>query len=88
MRHGLVALVLALLCEPLVIAAQQPTRLVRIGFLSAASPANDQLHEAFVEGLREHGYVHGRNLALESRWADGQVERLPGLAAASRSLQA
>jgi hypothetical protein len=53
-----------------------------IGFLSSASPdLHDSLLQAFREGLRETGYVEGRNVAIEYRWANGQNERLPALAA-------
>ena len=53
-----------------------------IGFLSSASPdLHASLLQAFREGLRETGYVEGRNVAIEYRWANGQNERLPALAA-------
>ena len=53
-----------------------------IGFLSNASPdLHDSLLQAFREGLRETGYVEGQNVAIEYRWANGQNERLPALAA-------
>jgi putative ABC transport system substrate-binding protein len=53
-----------------------------IGYLGSASPdlyANAL--RAFRQGLRETGYVEGRNITIESRWADGQNDRLPALAA-------
>src|SRR5215510_5928243 len=59
----------------------QNTRLVRIGFLgpnSAASTASRM--ESLRAGLRELGYVEGKNLVIESRWADGNYDRLPDLA--------
>ena len=53
-----------------------------IGFLSSASPdLHASLLQAFREGLRETGYVEGRNVAIEYRWANGQNELLPALAA-------
>jgi putative ABC transport system substrate-binding protein len=62
--------------------AQQPKKLWRIGFLSAATRAgNAHLLEPFLRGLREIGYVEGQNIAIEYRWADGNFERLPELAA-------
>ena len=64
------------------VGAQQTGRTVRIGLLwplpaSAAVPSQ----EAFVKGLRELGWLEGRNLVIERRFADGRPDRLPGLAA-------
>ncbi|MFL6971573.1 MAG: ABC transporter substrate binding protein [Xanthobacteraceae bacterium] len=53
-----------------------------VGFLNTASPAPfNHLVAAFRSGLEEAGFVEGRNVALEFRWADGRYERLPALAA-------
>jgi putative tryptophan/tyrosine transport system substrate-binding protein len=53
-----------------------------IGYLGSGSPEVDsQRVQAFREGLREVGYVEGRNVAIEFRWAQGQNDRLPALAA-------
>ena len=65
---------------PLASRAQQPMPV--IGFLSSSSPeAYKDLVRAFREGLRESGHVEGRNVAIEFRWAHGQNDRLPALAA-------
>src|SRR4029453_18387306 len=72
---------LVILAGPLGAGAQPAARLVRVGFLSASSAANDRMRPALVEGLRERGYVEGQNLTLESRHVEGRFERLPGLAA-------
>lgn len=81
MRRALLAVGLATLCGPLGTAAQPSARIVRVGFLSAAAPAADQNRSAFGERLRELGWVEGQNLVVESRWAEGRLERLPELAA-------
>jgi putative ABC transport system substrate-binding protein len=65
---------------PLVARAQQPTMPV-IGFLHSGSP-EPVAHQlaAFRRGLAERGYVEGKDLIVEYRWAQGQYHRLPGLA--------
>jgi len=62
--------------------AQHPGKIPRIGFLGAASASGyaPQL-EAFRRGLRDLGYVEGKNIILEYRWAEGTYDRLPVLAA-------
>jgi len=66
---------------PLAVYAQQRPLPV-IGFLNVASPGPlRQQIAAFHEGLKESGYVEGQNVAVEYRWAEGQYERLPELAA-------
>jgi len=74
-----VILVLRLLAPPAA-EAQQATQIARIGYLGG-SPLNLQLHEAFLQGLRDLGYVEGRNFVIEYRSHEGKVERLPALAA-------
>jgi putative ABC transport system substrate-binding protein len=67
------------IASPCVTAAQQKKMPV-IGFLGSTSP-NELLLAAFHQGLSENGYVEGKNLAIEYRWAEGQYNRLPALAA-------
>jgi putative tryptophan/tyrosine transport system substrate-binding protein len=61
--------------------AQQSKKVARIGYLSVLSPASDFARiEAFREGLRQAGYTDGQNTAIESRYAEGKLNRLPDLA--------
>ena len=71
-------LVLGLLSAWLAAEAQAARKVARIGILSSTDSA---VWEAFRQGLRELGYVEGRNLTTEWRWHKGQFERLPDLAA-------
>ena len=60
----------------------QPTTPPVVGFLNSASPDGyATMADAFRQGLKETGYVAGRNVAIEYRWAENRYERLPGLAA-------
>jgi putative ABC transport system substrate-binding protein len=70
-----------LLAAPLAVLAQQAAKIARIGYLAPDLAANPHLHEAFRQGLRDLGYVEGRNLVIEYRDAEGKFERLPALAA-------
>jgi len=66
---------------PFAARTQQPTMPV-VGFLHSASPGPYRhLIAAFSQGLREVGYFEGRNVSIEYRWAEGQFDRLPALAA-------
>jgi putative ABC transport system substrate-binding protein len=69
--------------------AQQPARIPRIGYLSpgSASGGFQARDEAFRQGLRDLGYVEGRTIAVEYRFADGRFDRLPELAAELVSLK-
>jgi len=58
----------------------QPLRIARVGILNYAAAQDARVND-FREGLRELGYVEGQNLAITYRWADGRLDRLPGLAA-------
>jgi len=72
-----------LLGAPLAV-AQPAGKVHRIGFLGVSSPADTvfrRFFDAFRSGLAERGYVEGQNIAIEARWAAGQYERLPALAA-------
>ena len=76
---GLCAMLLALCASA---EAQQPKKVPRIGYLGGVSLfANTARHEAFRQGLRELGYVEGKNIVIDWRSADGKLERLRALAA-------
>jgi putative ABC transport system substrate-binding protein len=79
-RRDTVLALFALGASPLAARAQQADKVWRIGFLGLTSgPGEDD--KAFHEGLLSLGYVEGRNLSIEYRWAAGKVDRLPELAA-------
>jgi putative tryptophan/tyrosine transport system substrate-binding protein len=69
-----------LLAAPLDTEAQQAAKVPRIGFLAGNLAAIPHLREAFLQGLRDLGYVEGRNVVIEYRDAEGKLERLPALA--------
>ena len=70
-----------LLAAPLAAEGQQAAKIARIGYLSPNLAASPHLPEAFRQGLRNLGYVEGRNVVIEYRDAEGKPERLPALAA-------
>src|SRR5262245_48891811 len=80
LRTFLVAV--ALLVCAVIAEAQQAKKIPRIGYLTG-SPFSAQVarREAFLQGLRELGYVEGKNIIVELRSAEGNLDRLPALAA-------
>jgi len=70
-----------LLAAPLAAEAQQAAKIARIGYLALNRAAAPDVLEAFLQGLRDLGYVEGRNVVIEYRDAEGKAERLPALAA-------
>src|SRR5207245_4710927 len=82
-----VVLAVSLTLAPLAAEAQQTEKISRIGFMSVSSrePAK-HLISIFFEAMRQPGWVEGRNLFIEWRWAEGMVERLYAFAALLVSL--
>src|SRR5262245_3945121 len=75
---------LAILVAPLPAAAQQAASPHRVGFSMPNSPPAHPapaVVQAFRNGRRDVGYIEGQHIAIEFRWADGQLDRLPDLAA-------
>jgi len=66
--------------------AQPAGKIARIGYLGG-NPANPQLHGAFVQGLRDLGYVEGRDILIEYRDAEGKFERPPRSGSGTRCAQ-
>src|SRR5262245_48026245 len=84
MKHfvGLLSIFVTLAAGGVAVQAQQQAQIHRIGFLGASSAvALAARIEAFRQGLRAHGYVEGKNIVIEWRSAEGNLDRLPGLAA-------
>jgi putative ABC transport system substrate-binding protein len=84
MRHKfpLIMLTAFILVSVHLAQAQQPKKVARIGFLSPVSPSATALwHQAFRQGLRDLGWVEGKNISIEYRYAEGRSDRLPDLAA-------
>jgi putative ABC transport system substrate-binding protein len=74
-----VAVTLSLVLAPFAAVSQSPEK-HRIGYLATLpDDPKDPIQEAFIAGLRDHGYVEGRNLSIERRFSDGRPERLPDL---------
>src|SRR5438874_1639260 len=79
---ALITLALSMLVAPLLAVAQPVGKVFRIGLLSGFSRAwMASNHEAFQQGLRALGYVEGKNVILEYRYAEGNVALFPALAA-------
>ena len=76
------ALSAMLLAPSFPVEAQQPTKVPRIGYLSANSPSTSPARiKAFLQGLRDLGYVEGKSIVIEWRFGEGKADRLPALAA-------
>jgi len=80
-RKFMAAMAGGLLAAPLAAEAQQAAKVPRVGYLAFNLAANPHFLEAFRQGLRDVGYVEGQNILIEYRSAEGQLERLPDLAA-------
>ncbi|HEV3347064.1 MAG TPA: twin-arginine translocation signal domain-containing protein [Methylomirabilota bacterium] len=88
-RKFLATLAAGVLAAPLAAEAQPAGKVWRIGFLTSGfreGTGSDVRLTPFLQGLRELGYIEGRNVILEIRYAEGRTERFPALAAELVSL--
>ncbi len=77
----LITLALGILSGPTAADAQQAGKVYRVGYMSVVSRQSaEPLMSIFLRALRDLGWIEGRNLLVEWRWADGKVERLSGFA--------
>jgi len=77
----MLTLALVIFMVPLATTASAPAKVPRIGVLSSFSPPATSVPSPFVQGLRDLGYVEGQHIVLEYRYAEGNLDRLPDLAA-------
>jgi putative ABC transport system substrate-binding protein len=80
-RRRFIALVAGAAAAPIASHAQPATKMPRLGVLLYSTPQQDPQARTIQEGLRELGYVDGKNISIEYRFAEGKPERLPDLAA-------
>jgi ABC-type uncharacterized transport system substrate-binding protein len=81
-RRDFIALFSSTAVWPFPAAAQTPPKIPRVGYIAVTTPtAAGHIVEAFRRGVRDLGYVEGKTIALEVRWAEGSHERMPGLVA-------
>jgi putative ABC transport system substrate-binding protein len=81
-RREFVAALSGAVAWPLAVRAQQSTTFARIGYLNTTNASQAASYvESFRAGLRDLGYVEGKNFVIESLFAEGNVDRLPELAA-------
>jgi ABC-type uncharacterized transport system substrate-binding protein len=80
-RAFMAAITGGLLAAPLAVEAQQAGKMPRIGFITTTSPENPRSADSFRQGLRDLGYVEGRNITIEYRWGRGSTEQFPAFAA-------
>jgi putative ABC transport system substrate-binding protein len=81
-RRNLLAAFAVASLAPRALLAQQPAKIPRIGVLLAGTPAGFAVRtEAFLQELRQLGYVEGKNVVIEWRWAENQPDQIPRLAA-------
>lgn len=87
-RRAFLTGTLGVFTAPLTAAAQPAGKVYRIGYLGQTNPVVARAAlDALRKGLREHGWVEGRNLVIEFRWAEGRLDRLPAFAAELVALQ-